>query len=449
MTFYFEELQTQAKEACDTDHAFLQMAAVPYNFFRNRTGYTCFASQALSGNKERLPWEFYLSVHPDDLARAFELVSERLLNSTKGDFYFTVSDPSVKHSRGHIRNQMTLYTFKSSHGEMLQPATVMYNHLRHIEQDLISQGIRVGEHEGHRDKIPGSQYIELGYYPTDGSIPPDDLGELVQSKSNCYALFTASQAPLRVDFTPEEVSAYRALQSERLTAKRVMGTREGSFTLRYIHTQATINRETSTPYDVVPGYGAYYYAKKGRYVDFLGQLMPRDKKMTPWRFNFWVSPEHLETAYQVVASRLLGSDKAHYYFSALDPMIQSTDNDLPDQITLYACMNAEGKLVHSASEMYWNLSFIEKQLRKYGVMPGEMPVDSQMVNGSRYITMEYEPWSREVDTSPSEAMHQINSVSNPFRMFATPSSPLRIDYKTMDEFREAKASIQLPSSQRI
>ena len=103
-------------------------------------------------------------------------------------------------------------------------------------------------------------------------------------------------------------------------------------------------------------------------------------------------------------------------------------------------MTASGERMQSSSDMYWHLSSIEKHLRAFNVRPGEMPDDSPVVHGSSYITMEYQPWEQKESSSASEVARQLNSVNNPFRMFGTSSSPLRIDYNNVDEFREAKAA---------
>jgi hypothetical protein len=212
MPFDFDGIQYEAQIAREQGRSRQPLASTGYNFFRTQKGYTNFESQALPKNKIRLPWEFYVSVHPDDLVRAFDLVSHHLLLSQQGDFYFTVADPRVQNEYGHIRNQIILYTFTTEEGKMLQSSTTMYNHLRRIERELCSHGIRVGASEGHRDKIPGSHYIELGYYPEDGSAPPEDIQDLVRSDSNCYRLFTTYIAPLYVDSSPDEIRAFNASQ---------------------------------------------------------------------------------------------------------------------------------------------------------------------------------------------------------------------------------------------
>jgi hypothetical protein len=211
-------------------------------------------------------------------------------------------------------------------------------------------------------------------------------------------------------------------------------------TLTYLHTQATINQETPDPFDTVPEHTMCHYVKQGSYVAFMSQAIPSDSKSAPWRFNIWVNPEDLEIAFQVVSRRLLNTDKGHHYFTARDPSACYHMQEMADQITIYTCVDKQGQLVPSLSDMYWSLSVIEKQLRAYQVGPGVRPLYYQAVCGSNYITMDYQPEEQLNDTASPEIVRQINSVHNPFRLFATPSSPLRIDYDTLDEFREAKAA---------
>jgi hypothetical protein len=411
-------------------------ARTSYHCFRNAGGYTNLVNKNISRDKTkiRLPWEFSFFVHPDDLAQAFEIVADELVNSTKGAFYFTVADPRVE---DNFRKQMTLYTFTTEHGRMLQPAVVMFNHLRRIERAFVAQGIRMGVRNGKEYIIPGSQYIEMKYYPVDGSKSTHAMIDLVQLPDNPYQLFTVPNARLCVNATSNEVADFNAGQK---ASQRGKSRSYQPFTLSYLHAQAKINRATSNSFDAVPGYRACTYVQQGNYVNFQTASIPEDSQIMPWRFNFWVNPEDLETTYQVVSSRLLSSEKGGYCFAVLDPSIAQLTDNLPDQLTLYTLANANGERMQSSSDMYWSLSAIEKQLRIFNVRPGEMPHDSQMVNGSRYITMEYQPWEQMELVSPNEVVRQVNSVKNPYRMFGVPSSPLRIDYATVDEFHEAKSA---------
>jgi hypothetical protein len=434
MPFDFEVIQQAALEH-GVGHSYTLYdsndSRTLYHCYRNSGGYTNLVHKEISRNKTkiRMPWEFYFVVHPDDLAQAFEIVSEQLLNSTKGAFYFTVADPSVPDEYGH-RKQMTLYTFTADNGQMLQPEAVMFNHLRHIERAFVKHDIREGVGDARQYKIPGSQYIELKYYPVDGSHATQSMLELVQLPDNPYQLFTAPDAQLCVNASSREVAYFNTRQ----------GRRQQFFTLSYLHAQAKINKEISEPVAAVPGYSACTYEQQGNYVDFRGDLLPHDGQPTPWRFNFWMHPDDLETAYQLISMRLLKDDKKHYYFSVLDPLIAKAMDDFPDLITLYSIATANGKRVQSSSDIYWSLSVIEKQFRMFGVRPGQIPDNLQKVNGSHYITMDYQPWNQKEFTPINEVTPIVNSAKNPFRLFGTPSSPLRIDYESLDEFRAAKAA---------
>lgn len=164
-----------------------------YSFFRNRAGYINIVSDQLPEDKVRLPWEFYFAVHPEDLIEAFELVSKRLTNPEKGAYYFTIADPSIPSDDGYRRNQITIYTFTTQAGELLQPPASLFRSLRAIEKALIRAGIRPSPEASFFDKISGSQFVEMNYYPTDGTpINDQSRKTMLRASVNPYLQFAPS-----------------------------------------------------------------------------------------------------------------------------------------------------------------------------------------------------------------------------------------------------------------
>ena len=210
MPFKLQEISNSAQISHELKLHRQPLPGTTYSFFNNKSKYLNLVDNTLPDTKIRMPWEFYFCFHPDDLEKAFEIVSDLLINSRKGHFYFTVADPNEQSRTSYIQNQITLYTFMSSEHKLLQPPNTMYNRLRAIEDKFCSEGIRICPTSRPFNKIPRSNYIEIGYCPSDRSDMTPPPAEQIQSQHNPYKLFTKADSPITLASTPDEISSYLA-----------------------------------------------------------------------------------------------------------------------------------------------------------------------------------------------------------------------------------------------
>ena len=129
------------------DFGFYQM--MPHDHLRDRSG-TPF-TESEHGN-----WKFHLSIDPDDLPKAWDIVAAKLMNHTHAHIA-KVTKPEVSERFANPNSiqagkHITIYTFKAINPEVYKTL------IQDIEESLAQNGIKAGPRSNADRIIPGGVY---------------------------------------------------------------------------------------------------------------------------------------------------------------------------------------------------------------------------------------------------------------------------------------------------
>jgi hypothetical protein len=116
-------------------------------------------SKQLPETKQVDGWMFHITVDPNYLEQAWELLHSQLLNTKTGSLAFALID--VDRTEGGAAKQIILYTFHDEEGLLFQSTKAMLHLLHKIERKLCSANIPAGETGIAAQKIPGSHYVSI------------------------------------------------------------------------------------------------------------------------------------------------------------------------------------------------------------------------------------------------------------------------------------------------
>lgn len=155
------DLLEQAK--CSNHRQPLPLYEETHQFFINRQRMMCLLSRQLPRDRVLDGWVFSISVHEKDLEKAWYLIEKSLLTRHGGMLAMNIPDLKNDPCPGHyVRgNQVTLFTFKDSAGELLLSPKKVFHILRHVDEQLKEAGISPGVSIPPYQAIRGSSYVSI------------------------------------------------------------------------------------------------------------------------------------------------------------------------------------------------------------------------------------------------------------------------------------------------
>ena len=128
-------------------------------------GFIYFLHHARTKHDLQDGWKFQISIHPDDLERAWGLIEPRLFMPGLHIFGCKVIDLNAFQNTDYVAKgkQIIIYTFKYASGELMQAPKDLLLILLDIEKILCAAQIRTGKPSKAALPLSGSRYISMRY----------------------------------------------------------------------------------------------------------------------------------------------------------------------------------------------------------------------------------------------------------------------------------------------